>query len=791
MIRPIHLKSFITSNLPRLHLRGLFGEVKRRFVQGYTVLLAAIFFAIVIWVSGYAFPDQHYRKLMMACAFGAALLFHFASPQTITSYFILPDLSNRRFSNHWLTELSFWFGVVVIVNTLAYLEFRQPYYFTQDDNHSQFMPIIIDGCRGFFRYGILPTWNGFQHLGMETFVFGYFGFAYPLLYLSYAIATFVFGQEVLTIEVYGWLHFLIGYTIFYCLLRLLNVRGIVATTAGVCFILLGFNLIAGRSWYTNMAMLIWLPALIISVFYYMRGDAGFKWWVLTALVIAMFYCAGHPQFWLFSMLFWALHMAVVWLCRPSKIRNGLIAVSSSVAGMALLWPLYRLQDVAVQSSPRPDFGSSNLHGIDSLLLPFPWAFSKDFFGYGVGSFYYFGTLFLVAAIIKIWFEICVFFKGKISGQLLIGLTFSLAALFSFFMFLGYDSTIWGWLHRYYPFNKCRVSARMLPFLAFYCCLIGALILQQIVTHHRLVWRWVVYSACFASMGAMVYNARMCNTALYYYNDQPYPTLPEGLTFLQQDQDGPTMAARVTPFTYWRSRAKGYVQTQSHYYPSYYRILVNSGYTPSVEVDNPYNQYAAWLSGDRWKFYQEYGIRWVLFGNSLSNIEKVPDDFKRASDAIQPIDNMVLMRLENKNTKPIVFNTANPQVPYLYQIMANGVRVYFEGQEENTTGFPKTLELCFLWREGFTARTKEGKFLTVEKGEFGRIRVKDIPKTSMIKIEFMPPLMPKVLAQAGLISLASLLLLGLWLCRLQCAVFCAAAYGKLRTRVSSLKRLRRH
>src|SRR5689334_19885492 len=68
-------------------------------------------------------------------------------------------------SNYWRWMIV---GFVSVAAALAFLEYRQPFYFVEDDNLAQFMPVVLHGCRSLFHDGVFSTWNPHQFLGSPT-----------------------------------------------------------------------------------------------------------------------------------------------------------------------------------------------------------------------------------------------------------------------------------------------------------------------------------------------------------------------------------------------------------------------------------------------------------------------------------------------------------------------------------------------------------------------------------------------------------------------------------------------
>src|SRR5207249_3528487 len=93
---------------------------------------------------------------------------------------------------------------------LTFLEWRDPFYFTECDNLTDCLPPILVGCRSIWQ-GVFPDYNPYLFLGSPLAGLGMYSLTYPPLYLAYALARHVLGQEYATLEVFAILHLLGGF----------------------------------------------------------------------------------------------------------------------------------------------------------------------------------------------------------------------------------------------------------------------------------------------------------------------------------------------------------------------------------------------------------------------------------------------------------------------------------------------------------------------------------------------------------------------------------------------------
>ena len=109
---------------------------------------------------------------------------------------------NARFWN--------WACLLFLIGSLVFMEVRDPYYFTQTDTVNECLPMILVGMRDVWR-GEFPEYNPYILFGTPLASLGMYGLTYPPLYLSYAIARHLLGNEHATMEVFVIMHLLAGF----------------------------------------------------------------------------------------------------------------------------------------------------------------------------------------------------------------------------------------------------------------------------------------------------------------------------------------------------------------------------------------------------------------------------------------------------------------------------------------------------------------------------------------------------------------------------------------------------
>ena len=165
------------------------------------------------------------------------------------------------------------FALVFLGGMLAFLELRQPFYFTQSDNVWVCLPMILTGCRSIW-LGEFPEYNPYLFLGSPLGSLGIYSLTYPPTLLSYAVARHVLHQEYATLEVFAFLHIFAGYFATRWLGRKLGLSGLTCNLIALSCVLSGSALIMGRSWFNFLPLIVWLPLLFLGLIRLTEPAAG-------------------------------------------------------------------------------------------------------------------------------------------------------------------------------------------------------------------------------------------------------------------------------------------------------------------------------------------------------------------------------------------------------------------------------------------------------------------------------------------------------------------------------------
>ena len=492
---------------------------------------------------------------------------------------------------------------------LGIVESNQRYYFVQDDNFAEFLPEIVYGCREAFA-GRFANWNPYQMMGMPLAELGTYALTYPFTYLSFGIAKFLLGDEMRVLDVFCWLHLILGSGVVFLLGRQMRLWGPIAAAVAICFSLSGYSLIAGRSWYYMTPTALWFPLLLLLGFRFEPGKCSWRWTLALGATFSLYYHSGNIQMCLYGLMF----LLIVLLLRTLKgdwdWRSLSAAAPGFLIGLGLSLPLMIPQWNAAHGLIRQSFGEGIERGLFSMLLPNPWVNSlmSNKMGLGWagpgGQFYYAGGLFTFA-----WFvglaAICVG-KGGLKAfraNPLLGLS-----VIAFLSALGKSGGLWVLQSKLPVLAGFSQPSKYLPFAHLFALLIGALFVQRLCCWygHRKLTGAAVFGAIVVSM---FHHASLSTEAFYAYGDRPDFKIPKQLL------EG-IGAERIFPAAPQRGDEPGFLSNFLFNVPSLSQVQSIDGQSPFWRVKRPFLDFQNAFVDDYAGTLRTYGVSRVLLHNAV-------------------------------------------------------------------------------------------------------------------------------------------------------------------------------
>ncbi len=700
----------------------------------WVILLSTAVLGLFVTVR--AAPDSPAFCAVFTVAWGVAVALTWRAPSWLQTIFApSPKASSER---DWVWTLA---GLVLVAGSLAWLEFRLGYYFAQDDNHSCYLPVWITAAQSFFKTGSLPTWNGYQFLGTPTASLGIYALTYPVTYLAYAVARFVLGNELWAMEVFGFVHFLAGYALTVLTLRCLSVRPVLAAAAAVGFTLLGFNLIAGRSWFYMIPTVAYLPALAWSVACFAENETrpSRRWTLGTALAIGLYFHSGSAQMWLYGVLFWGGGILWSWFSGDRQWSRLRPAIAAGLLGVALSLPLLIVQADETKGIPRKEYNENIVAGLDGLILPWPLVETPLPWGNVRTSntgFFFSGGVFVILFFLQCAGAVAWLAAGKVTRRELAPLGIGLAAIVALVFALGPAGGAWTIFRQIPPFDKFRIPFRLLPFATFFMIAAGSLLAERLSGLIRAGKHFALVLAA-VSAAASIWSATLSTVAFFDFKEHPYPPLGD-------DQkawavDGFTDRGRVFPLGPWRSGELGYSHALMQNYATFYRVPSAKGYdTDSLEQHLPETAAANKLATTNLvTFLQEFGVERVTVFSPKGELKLNPakaELFRKLASTVEQGPERAIYNVRDATaTKPMAYLLADQTRRLRYDIRGNGVDV----ETPAATG-SSVLIANFLHRHWLRAYDHAGRPLQHMADPVGRIAIAVPPGTSRVSIRYAPP-----------------------------------------------------
>lgn len=636
---------------------------------------------------------------------------------------LFSDASDERLLSS--KERVFWptAGFVGVATALGLLEWTHPYYFTQDENLAQYLPVVLQACRSFFA-GVFPTWNPYQFMGSPTVAFGWYALTYPFTYIAYWFARAMLRNENATIEVFSCFHLLLGYLAIYWVIRREQVRPWLATLASSSCALAGFALISTRSTFNMGPIYLWTALMIVGVQELVRGRTSWKWILAFGGAMGLYFHAGHVQMWTYSVLLIDIAIAVLALAGAIGVRELLAALSAHFIGISIAAPLLVPQFAATQNVAREADATGIWAGLSGLLVPVSVSSSPDPMGWGtypLGEMYYSGTLFILVCAVLLLSLLAT----RWSRPLVISNVWFVCALLAFILALGDRGLLWNAMALLPGFNRFRWAFKFLAFVVLFSAVGGAAALERLMRNRR--WSPKLQLAVgTVFVGVLAYHCSLCTSAYYNYGFAPYPKLDPDLAAALVPSAN--LREKVLPIGAVRSPDPSFAASMKNEWPTYYQVFSLSGDDDMANGAPVVQRMLRRVLTNPARALPEYGAKYIVQYDQ-------PGKESESGTLGAPIvyRNKGLTVYEVPNPKPIAFPLGSPDIVLPVEFDGHGANI-------DTTSFPDGGWLVFnmLWRHEVKASSSRSSELTAGPDEWERIRINVPPGCPRVRIDFDPP-----------------------------------------------------
>ena len=193
--------------------------------------------------------------------------------------------------------------VVILLITVFFivLELVHPYYFLKNDNLDSYLCIYKKSYDAFKEFKI-PLYSFNQFTGTRFFAMGQTGAFDPFVYVSLFLSHFFLGGYRASIEINVFMHLVLAGFFMYLLCDRFRFSITASMIAAISWPLSSFVIYYGRVWIIVILISTWIPLMLLGS---MRlfGECSLKDLFFAAIPkILAFYC-GHPQFFLYAVMF--------------------------------------------------------------------------------------------------------------------------------------------------------------------------------------------------------------------------------------------------------------------------------------------------------------------------------------------------------------------------------------------------------------------------------------------------------------------------------------------------------
>lgn len=674
------------------------------------------------------------------------LLFHRAAARPAFRQFLVKGFMappDAHPANRVWTVTGFLFVVVCLV----ILERRQPFYFTQDDNFAQFLPVIEGACRALLA-GHLPVWNPSQYMGSPAMTLGVYALTYPFTWVAWLLARFVFGNEHLTIEVFAIGHIVAGYFVTVRALRAAGMRPLLSSLGAVCFVLSGFSLVFGRSWYYMLPVLVWTPALVLATEKLSAAEAGWRWALSTGLIIGLFFHAGNAQMWFYGIMFFTVAVILLLAARTIDRRNALWAFPALLLGAAIASPVLMLQMAETSNIDRTGGqGASIGSAIAHMMLPLGSlvAHPDGWGGYQNsprGEMFYIGLPFALTTLLAgcALTAMLILYRQQWRGlQHLLGRNvWLICAMLAYVLALGRPGILWDIMASLPVLNKFNVPAKFLGYVSLFSVIAGGLLIERTLALRNRMGAWLLSSLGF---GLMLLHVCLAGQSFYDYSAHPYPVLPHEFAALLREQP-PQRVMAIGPD---RSIDSHYVESLRNNFATTAGVYAMEGYDPLVSTRPEDKKVATRLDTFTAAAAAAYGVGWVVVFEP--GLEWHFSDTPKAwpMEVTDPKDRHRLMVL-----KPALNRVSRGQYASLYELRGSAPLAFVADQAQRALPVSMDWSGVHVHLAGIAAGTRVvinvlGRpFMHLQSGlawtpdEWGRVTVHLPAETDDLYLAYSPP-----------------------------------------------------
>jgi len=261
-----------------------------------------------------------------------------------------------------LTELAIL--VLLCILMLTAIEVRQPYFFLQDDNADSYICQYVHTIRSALE-GEFPLYNFHQYAGIGFLDRGQTGQLNPVVYIGGALSYLFLGHLTGTVDFVAAIYLISGAVGMLLLLRRFKLSSASAITGAIAWSFNSFSIYCGSNWIIAIILTGCLPWIVLTSQKLIK-EKSFKALVLASFAKTFLFFGGHPQYFIYAVLFDFLFAVCVILESEAKgkrlntalkytVRYALSGMLTALWSLPLLVPMYNAMSRSYTRSSALDF----------------------------------------------------------------------------------------------------------------------------------------------------------------------------------------------------------------------------------------------------------------------------------------------------------------------------------------------------------------------------------------------------------------------------------------------------
>ena len=278
-------------------------------------------------------------------------------------------------------DIIFVVGIIFAILTAIEIRFGG-YFFVHDDNQQSYLCLYKHTFDG-LKQGTLSLYNFHQFMGIPFVDDGQSGVFNPVVYISVGLSYLFTGHVFAAIDIMTYICLGFAGITMYMLLCKLGVGRAVSVLGGVIWALNSFTINMGKAWMITTLFTAIFPLMLFGsiVLMYRRDLKGY---IIAALPRVFMYYTGHPQFFVYAVLFEGITMLIYIILMKGKIsvkffaavRYGLSYIPVCILCLPLLYIQYRATRYSGARSDQVPWGAffpGKMEALEVLKgLVVPW-----------------------------------------------------------------------------------------------------------------------------------------------------------------------------------------------------------------------------------------------------------------------------------------------------------------------------------------------------------------------------------------------------------------------------------